>query len=142
MLRLLKWYFISVGFISTAAVVFGGVWFMSLPSQVRGMAWSFVFPPSVDLSVSRVTSSTTAATPIAEIKEAVASTAKAVSPAVTDAQAKALQSVGVDPASVPASFTPEQIACFESVLGIERVAQIKGGAVPTFAEFTKSSACF
>ena len=59
---------------------------------------------------------------------------------MTAAQAEALNSVGLD-ASAAQSFTPEQIACFESLLGAPRVAEIKAGAVPTMAEFYTVRGC-
>lgn len=59
---------------------------------------------------------------------------------MTEAQAEALNSVGLD-ADVAQSFTPEQIACFETVLGVPRVAEIKAGAVPTMAEFYSVREC-
>lgn len=59
---------------------------------------------------------------------------------MTAAQAEALNSVGLD-ASAAASFTPEQIMCFERLLGAPRVAEIKAGAVPTMAEFYTVREC-
>jgi len=59
---------------------------------------------------------------------------------VTAAQAEALTSVGLDTAAVQ-SFTPEQITCFESLLGPARVADIKAGAVPTMSEFYTVREC-
>lgn len=59
---------------------------------------------------------------------------------MTAAQAEALNSVGLD-ASAAQSFTPEQITCFEALLGAPRVAEIKAGAVPTMAEFYTVRGC-
>ncbi|KKT80137.1 MAG: hypothetical protein UW75_C0005G0014 [Parcubacteria group bacterium GW2011_GWF2_44_8] len=59
---------------------------------------------------------------------------------MTAAQAEALNSVGLD-ASAAQSFTPEQITCFETLLGAPRVAEIKAGAVPTMAEFYTVRGC-
>lgn len=60
---------------------------------------------------------------------------------VTPAQAKALETVGIDPKAVAQSFTPEQIVCFEAILGAERVVEIKGGAVPSFSEYNSVKGC-
>jgi hypothetical protein len=59
---------------------------------------------------------------------------------VTAAQVEAMNSVGLD-ASAAQSFTPEQIACFEAILGASRVAEIKAGAVPTMGEFYSVRGC-
>jgi hypothetical protein len=64
----------------------------------------------------------------------------AESSGVTAAQAEALTSVGLD-ASAAQSFTPEQISCFEGLLGATRVSEIKAGAVPTMAEFYTVRSC-
>jgi hypothetical protein len=59
---------------------------------------------------------------------------------MTAAQAEALSSVGLD-ADAAQSFTPEQITCFEALLGAPRVAEIKAGAVPTMGEFYTVRSC-
>lgn len=60
---------------------------------------------------------------------------------VNENQAKALESVGIDPQSVPAQFTPEQITCFVRILGQARVDTIVAGATPTPSEFFKAKEC-
>lgn len=60
---------------------------------------------------------------------------------LSDAQEKALETFGIDPAKVPTSITPEQEACFTSILGAERVAQIKAGDTPTATEYFKAKSC-
>lgn len=62
-------------------------------------------------------------------------------PALNESQERALESVGVDPASLPTSITPEQEVCFEAVLGTERVEEIKAGAMPTATEFFRARDC-
>lgn len=62
-------------------------------------------------------------------------------PALSPAQEKALQTIGVDPANVPSSFTPEQEACFVAILGESRVAEIKAGSTPTPAEYFEAKSC-
>lgn len=61
--------------------------------------------------------------------------------ALSDAQEKALETLGIDPAKVPTSITPEQEVCFTSILGAERVAQIKAGDIPTATEYFKAKSC-
>jgi hypothetical protein len=59
---------------------------------------------------------------------------------VNSAQAKALQSVGVD-ASAIENITPAQESCFVGILGAARVGAIKAGAVPTATEFFSVRGC-
>lgn len=56
-------------------------------------------------------------------------------------QEKTLEVFGIDPASVPESFTDEQIKCFVEKLGQERVDEIKGGSSPTMTEYLKAKDC-
>jgi len=60
---------------------------------------------------------------------------------VTPSQQEALNAWGIDPASLDATLTPDRIACFVSILGAERVAEIKAGAVPSPMEFFKVQTC-
>jgi hypothetical protein len=60
---------------------------------------------------------------------------------ISPAQAKALEAVGINPAAVPQSFTLEQQACFEGILGTSRVNEIKAGAIPSLAEFYSVRKC-
>jgi hypothetical protein len=60
--------------------------------------------------------------------------------AVNSAQAKALQSVGLDTSAI-ANITPAQESCFVSILGAVRVGDIKAGAVPTAGEFFSVRSC-
>jgi hypothetical protein len=62
-------------------------------------------------------------------------------PNLSPAQEKALETVGIDPAAVPQSFTPEQLTCFEAVLGKARVDEIKAGDTPSATEFFKAKSC-
>lgn len=62
-------------------------------------------------------------------------------PALSPTQEKALETFGIDPATVPTSITPEQEACFVEKLGQERVNEIKAGDSPTATEFFKAKSC-
>lgn len=62
-------------------------------------------------------------------------------PALSDGQEKMLETVGIDPASVPSQITEDQEACFVEILGEARVQEIKDGDTPTVAEFFKARAC-
>ena len=62
-------------------------------------------------------------------------------PALNAAQEKTLETLGVDPASVPSSITPAQEKCFVSVLGASRVVEIKAGDTPSATEYFKAKGC-
>lgn len=62
-------------------------------------------------------------------------------PQLNASQEKALQSFGINPASVPSSISPEQQACFEEKLGKQRVEEIRGGASPTMQDYMLARSC-
>jgi hypothetical protein len=62
-------------------------------------------------------------------------------PNLSPTQEKALETIGVPPENIPSSFTPEQVTCFEKILGQERVVEIKAGDTPTATEFYKAKEC-
>tara|TARA_B100000508_G_scaffold37782_2_gene29591 strand:+ start:851 stop:1228 length:378 start_codon:yes stop_codon:yes gene_type:complete len=62
-------------------------------------------------------------------------------PALNESQEKMLETVGVDPATLPTEVTPEQESCFEEAIGIERVNEIKAGDVPTVTDYFKAKDC-
>lgn len=60
---------------------------------------------------------------------------------LSESQKQALVSAGMDPANVPTSISAEQESCFVDRLGEARVAEIKGGAVPSGIEIVKAKSC-
>jgi hypothetical protein len=74
-------------------------------------------------------------------ESAADTTTKTESSNLSPAQAGALEAVGIDPATMPQSFTPEQLTCFEAILGAQRVGEIKAGATPTIPEFYSAKGC-
>jgi hypothetical protein len=62
-------------------------------------------------------------------------------PALSAEQEKHLETLGVNPANLPATITAEQEICFEEKLGQSRVAEIKSGDLPTPTEFFKAREC-
>lgn len=62
-------------------------------------------------------------------------------PILNDKQEKALETFGIDPATVPSSITPAQEACFVKILGQTRVNEIKAGDTPTATEFFQAKSC-
>ncbi len=63
-------------------------------------------------------------------------------PTLSPTQEKALETVGIDPAKLPASITPEMKACFVATLGAERVTEIEQGSTPTPVEILQTRACY
>lgn len=68
-------------------------------------------------------------------------TTTATSSSLSDNQTNGLEAVGIAPESVPTQFSPEQVACFNRILGQERVNEIKGGDMPTPAEYYMAKEC-
>ncbi len=62
-------------------------------------------------------------------------------PLLNDDQEKVLESLGVDPASLPQEITPALEQCLIEKVGAERAAQIKAGSAPTVADFFKARDC-
>jgi hypothetical protein len=62
-------------------------------------------------------------------------------PMLSPTQEKALETFGIDPASVPSEITPEQEACFVEALGRERVDEIIAGDAPSPIDFFKAKGC-
>lgn len=60
---------------------------------------------------------------------------------LSDGQKQALSSLGIAPESIPGEITASQVSCFESTLGVERVAEIRSGAIPSTFEFLKAKGC-
>lgn len=62
-------------------------------------------------------------------------------PYLSSGQEQVLETIGIDPASLPTSITPEQEACAVSILGEARVNEIKAGATPTVIEAYRVKEC-
>ena len=60
---------------------------------------------------------------------------------LSDSQKSALAAFGIDISTIPSQITPEQETCFVVALGADRVAEIKGGAVPNAIDFFKAKSC-
>lgn len=63
-------------------------------------------------------------------------------PGLSSEQETALEKIGIDPAALPSSITPEMEACFVDKLGSARVAEIKAGASPTPLEAVTTASCY
>jgi hypothetical protein len=63
-------------------------------------------------------------------------------PALSPEHEKALETIGIDPAKLPTTITPEMEVCFTEKLGATRVLEIKGGAEPTPSEVFSARSCY
>jgi hypothetical protein len=63
-------------------------------------------------------------------------------PSLTSDQENLLNSVGIDPASLPAEIDAETENCLRSKVSPERAAEIEAGATPTPFELIKAKDCF
>ena len=77
-------------------------------------------------------------------EEAVSESASAPTggnPMLNESQEAVLETFGIDPASLPATITPEQEACFIEAIGADRVEEIKAGDTPTATEIFRGRGC-
>ncbi len=58
------------------------------------------------------------------------------------AQESALRAVGIDPATLPTLMTDARLLCAVRTIGSDRVAAIKAGDMPTFAELQLLRTCW
>ena len=62
-------------------------------------------------------------------------------PALNEQQEAALETVGINPATLPQTISPAQEACFTEALGAARVDAIKAGDMPTATEIVAARGC-
>lgn len=104
-----------------------GLWSKSEPTVVNPPAVTTLSAENPRATSSVVTSST--------------SSSGHVQSGLSAAQTQAVEAVGIDPASLPTDFSPQQIECFIDQLGAARVEAIRRGDVPTTSELWKARGC-
>ncbi len=62
-------------------------------------------------------------------------------PLLSPQQEQALQKIGVDPAALPSTITPEMEKCFYAKLGATRANEIKNGSEPTASDYFIARSC-
>jgi hypothetical protein len=163
MIWVIKWFFITLGVIFFCLII-GGAYFVVVdPFELRTLVqamWggsptqtnnSAVPIPDVAVVVSDSTiadseseSQVSAETPqevvAAEEGEEIPVTMSEGLP-LSSAQQAALEFVGIDPATLPTTITPEQENCFIEAIGAARVEEIKAGAAPTPLEIFAGRGC-
>lgn len=134
MKKVLTIFFVTLGIIFFLLLLAGAYLYVVDPLNLKPLL--FGANPPAGQSVGTQTpaaDSDTSSEPAAEQSE----TGSALSPE----QQAALETVGINPDSLPSEISPEQEACFTTILGAERVAQIQAGDVPTMSEFYQARSC-
>lgn len=121
MKRVLTIFFVTLGVIFFVLILAGVYFYMADPLNLKPV----FFPSASDTEQVQSVESTNATDSVLSAE-----------------QEQALETFGIDPASVPSDISPEQEACFEATLGEERVAEIKAGAAPTPTEFFRAKDCW
>ncbi len=62
-------------------------------------------------------------------------------PLLSPTQEKALEKIGIDPATLPSKITPAMETCFYEKLGTKRANEIKNGSQPTAADYFTARTC-
>jgi hypothetical protein len=140
MLKIILWFFAGLGVIFFGLLVALTVFIVTDPYNLRPLVMQLLgsqaeitnFAP--EDSGAAVESMNEAEVPVNTPSEATVSPG---SVPVTDAQAEALESVGLSPSAISA----DQEACFVRVLGQARVDAIKAGDIPTVTEFMQAKDC-
>lgn len=133
MKKFFTYFFCSLGvifFILMCAAAY--LWFVD-PYHVRPLISAFTSPSLNSQAVEKETPGTPASTGT--------DTAPDAHPALSAEQEQALEKIGVDPATLPTTLTPEMRVCFVGILGEARVGEIQAGATPSPAEFFKAREC-
>ncbi len=131
--------FVSLGVIFLLLILFAIYFFVADPYELKPL----IFGSSAPTFQSNIDSTTgsVGTEGESEVTSPQTDTTASGGFALSEAQKQALVSFGIDPASVPASVSIEQEACFVAALGESRVAEVKAGAVPNALEFYKAKGC-
>lgn len=129
--------FVTLGVILLILVLIGLYFFIADPYNLKSLFSSGSAAPQSYSPADTDVESTADSTDSSATTTAVASGGFELS----RGQKEALVSLGIDPDAVPDSVSAEQEACFAGVLGEERVAEIKAGAVPSNFELLKAQSC-
>jgi hypothetical protein len=135
-IRLIKAFFITLGVIFFGLIILASYFWMADPLELKPLFYSTdtgskATSTPMDLANQSGDSSDIATTTNNQNQ----------SPVLNNAQAEALERVGIDSSALPSDITDEQMSCFNEQLGEERVDEIIAGAVPTPLELIKASSC-
>ncbi len=123
MKKFLQIFFITLGVIFFLLILGGAYLYIADPYEIRPIIASFTNKPSQ-------TDTQPTGTNIDK------------NPLLSPTQEKALEKIGIDPATLPSAITPAMEACFYQKLGTNRANEIKNGAQPTASDYFTARACF
>jgi len=130
MIKIIKMFFIVLGVIFFTLLLSLTYFFITDPYNLRPtlmpIIGEMVFPNTV--SDTNTTDSET-------------NTSSSNNSTLSPAQKQVLESIGVNPDSLPSTITPSQEVCFVGILGQARVNEVKGGVTLSAMEFFKASSC-
>ncbi len=122
MKKFLQIFFITLGVIFFLLILGGVYLYVADPYGIKPIIKSF-------------TSQSASTTP------QTAGTSADKNPLLSPAQEKALEKIGIDPASLPSTITPTMEACFYAKLGAKRANEIKNGSQPTASDYFAARSC-
>lgn len=125
MKKILNIFFVTLGVIFFLLILSGVYFYITDPLNLKPLLFGNQATESTTTSADSPTTQTNESTPSR----------------LTESQAKALETFGIDPEAIPTTITPEQEACFVEVLGSARVEEIKAGDAPTAVEYFTARGC-
>lgn len=131
MLKFIKGFFITLGIIFFLLIIVIAYLIIADPFEIRPLIKSF----QGDLSVVEESMDQTS------MKNIDDSVVVDKNPLLNTSQEKTLEALGIDPATIPTTFTPDMEVCAVEKLGAQRVEEIKGGATPTVMDYMKGKDC-
>lgn len=120
---MIKAFFLTLGVIFFILIIAGAVFFITDPYNIRPII-SIIYESVTADSATVGTSERVDKNPLLEVD-----------------QEKILESMGINPASLPSEITPEMESCFTKTLGSQRVNEIKAGSSPTASDFFTAREC-
>jgi len=131
MKKFLNIFFVTLGVIFFIIILIGTYLFITDPFNLKPI----FFGPSIQAEISEMVD--------VELPERVQTEEVETdrNPVLNDTQERALETLGVDPANIPSTISPEQEQCFIEAIGVSRVNEIKAGGAPTAAEFFRARGC-
>lgn len=134
MKNVVAWFFYILGVIFFLMIIAGAYIYVADPFGFNAL----LSVPAMQAVENDTTQSDTAATsPGAVQKEPTDK-----HPILSDTQEKVLETVGIDPSTIPSSVTDSQKQCLINAVGEARANEIKAGALPTPMEIIKAQSCF
>ena len=127
MLRALNIFFVILGIIFFTLILSGTYFFVADPLNLKQV---FLGAPK-GTETKNLSPSDTFESTAPEDKNSL----------LSEKQEKALESFGIDPASLPSEITPEQESCLEDAVGEQRADEIRAGDSPTLTEVIKAGGC-